>query len=136
VAAQRGGGSGVSTKTDFWTPPEVRRNTQQLQPQERTFVWHAGHLEQQKVEEIETNIQRHTKHLMEMIQSLPTMGSNGSDSQVATSNTNIALPLIEEILQHEQMILRLCNEYKRLTGEEYCSLPQPYCDDSSTVIRI
>lgn len=61
--------------------------------------------------------------------------TNGGPSNAWTQPA-VSLVLIETILQKEQEILSLSQEYKNLTGEDYGHLPEPGMDDSSTVRRM
>jgi hypothetical protein len=134
--------------SNSWTPPELKWSHQELpvssaalpqrQQQTRNFVWHAGFLEQTEVKELEANIKLSMTTLEEMILQLP---SEKATADTGSGNNNNITPtlscyhdLMEQILQQENLILRLCQEYQRLTGEESDALPQPNCDESSTVL--
>jgi hypothetical protein len=141
--------SSISSSSASWTPPELALNpleqrTALHQEQRRNFVWHAGLLEQQQVHDLETTIQEQMTLLANMISQLPlpaTASTSGSDRQGSSSSTAsttaaACLERVEQVLQQEQVILRLCQEYQRLTGEDYEALPRPYCDESSTVLQM
>ena len=123
---------------DQWSPPELRRNTGfHDQRQQRDFVWHAGFLEQAQVREIETAILSQRSELMQLIQQLPS--STAADSVESDSSSVVpsrSCQIMEQILQQERRILQLCQEYQRLTGEDYEALPQPHCDESATVLKM
>ncbi|KAG7370526.1 hypothetical protein IV203_019096 [Nitzschia inconspicua] len=138
--------SSSGTFVSSWTPPELHltpkecsllalKQQHQLKQQQwgsrRSFVWHAGFVEQAEVEALETAIQSHMSLLAAMIQQLPAVNrecSNNSSSPSCHEET------VKRILEQEKLILQLGQEYKRLTGEDYEALPQPNCDESSTVL--
>mmetsp|Transcript_13729 Transcript_13729/g.23832 ORF Transcript_13729/g.23832 Transcript_13729/m.23832 type:complete len:182 (-) Transcript_13729:457-1002(-) len=140
MAATRTDAMGNTSSTTGWIPPEARNAaltaTKQYHDhqQQRDFVWHAGFMEQEQVQELEKNIHTHMSQMMEMIQRLAS--TTHSITSAATATDDNRLWVVEQILQHEHMILQLCQEYKQLTGEDYEALPKPDCDESATVIRM
>jgi hypothetical protein len=132
-------GNTLKPCSDAWMPPELKLSPQEryaalLQHQQtRNFAWHAGYLEQAKAKDLEETIQSQMTTLMEMIQQLP---CTDTADDASTAMLSCCHDMVEQILQQEDHILRLCQDYQRLTGEEFESLPQPNCDESSTVLQM
>lgn len=141
----------------LWTPPELRlspqeqrtaakqyQQQQQQQPSfqalhesRRTFVWHAGQMEAAEVSELERTIEAQMSLLAQLIQQLPQQQQQyQSNTGRSCDDNNTTQSCVEQILQQETIILNLCQDYQRLTGDEYEALPQPYCDESSTVLQM
>ncbi|KAG7344578.1 hypothetical protein IV203_022586 [Nitzschia inconspicua] len=147
-------GSSSDTFVSSWTPPELYLTPkecslalkqhklkqqhklikqQQQWGSRRSFVWHAGLVEQAEVEALETAIQSHMSLLAAMIQQLPAVNRECSNN-ISSTPLVCQEETMKRILQQEELILQLGQEYKRLTGEDYEALPKPNCDESSTVL--
>jgi hypothetical protein len=142
-----------TTSFSSWIPPELALQPHQLRQQQRDFVWHAGFLQQEEVQELQADIHARMDQMKTMIQRLPPLlfdsqnagavnpplSFMSSSSAVAASSSSASssrTSLVERILQQEQVILQLCQQYKQLTGEDYADLPEPDCDESATVLRM